>query len=660
MERPVSALTAGIFAHVDTGKTTFSEQVLYHAGVIRRAGRVDHQDATLDADPMEKRRGITIFSDQAVFEYGGRRVFWVDTPGHVDFSPEAQRAMDVLDVAILLVSAVDGVQSHTRTLWRELNAHGLPVALFINKCDRENADAGRVCGQLRAELSADILPLRLPLAGFDEAAREQLAVNDDALLEAHLAGGASDEDYLGALRQQFAQRKVFPCFSGSALRDEGVDDFMKALVNIAPQADGQSADFSGRVYKIRHDGATRLTFIKVLSGRLNTRDMVDTISRDGQPLRQKVTDLRLYTADKYAPVKTACAGELCALTGIEDCQPGDVIGAGAQSGRGAAVRPALSAAVLRDEKHTDQQLMAALRVLEQEEPTLSVDWDSQHAQARVAITGKMMLDVIKEQLSTRLAMDVKFSECAVMYTETIAAPVIGVGHYEPLRHYAEVVLRLEPMPRGSGITFESEAHVDVLPLQYQSLIRTHVFEKTHRGALIGAPLTDVKVVLVAGRFHLKHTEGGDFREATYRALRQALMHAQNLLLEPVSTFDISVPNELSGRVCAELSKLHAALDAPEPRGSETGITGEMPASAMLRFSDDFALLTHGAGGLSFTSEHSDVCENAEAVTAAAGYDPLADVENTPNSVFCSHGAGFTVIWDKVPDFCHCEEGKQAL
>lgn len=654
----------GILAHVDTGKTTFSEQVLYHAGLIRTPGRVDHKTAALDLNPMERKRGITIFSDQAHFDMNGERYYWLDTPGHVDFSAEAERVLSVLDYAVLLVSAVEGVQSHTRTLWRLLERHSLPVIIFINKCDRTGADPDAVIAQIGSKLNANVLKLPLPLdvSALNEAAIESIASGDEALMERYFNSGYSPAPWLQSLKAQFHARGIFPCFSGSALRDDGIREFMDALHAITRPYCAAGADFSARIYKIRHEGGTRITYFKVLAGELSARESItvpDDNSESGVSV-QKVTELRIYDAARYTVVKRVCAGDLCAAVGIDTGMPGDIIGSGAVRGSANALEPILSASALPDDAHTGSQLLAALRVLEQEEPTLRVSWDELHRRTNVALMGEIELDVLREQLEARFGIRALFSQCEVMYSETIDAPSVGIGHYEPLRHYAEVVLRLEPAARGSGISFDSELHVDELPAPYQSLIRTHVFERVHRGVLTGAPLTDVRVVLIGGRAHLKHTEGGDFREATYRAIRQALMHASSVLLEPVCRFELELPSEMLGRATAELNKLRAKLDAPIQVGSDCVLTGELPISCMLQYASGIVMSLRGRGHLRYMPDHSEPCRDAADVISRSQYDPLADVANTPHSVFCAHGAGFVVNWDKAPEWAHCEVAHMAL
>ncbi len=648
----------GIFAHVDTGKTTFSEQLLYHAGVIKHAGRVDHKDTALDISPMERERGITIFSDQAHFEYKGEHYYWLDTPGHVDFSAEAERVLGVLDCAILLVSAVEGVQSHTRTLWRLLKAHNLPAIVFVNKADRIGSDITGVAEQLRTRLKANVLPLDLPLDmnALDEDSIEHIAEGDEHLMQVYFDSGFQPDLWLESLKRQFKARAIFPVFHGSALRDEGVAEVLDAMHLLAPSYESSQSEFSARVYKVRHENSTRLTFFKVLSGAVNARDIIDVPddSASGGISKQKITELRLYNADKYTPVQRVQAGDLCAAVGLDGGLPGDTLGTGAAHGRMGQLEPVLSASALPDNTHTSAQLHSALRILEQEEPTLRVSWDSLHKRSNIALMGAIELDVLHEQLKNRFGIDARFTPCEVMYTETISESSIGIGHYEPLRHYAEVVVRLDPAPRGSGISFKSELHVDKLPLTYQNLIRTHVFERVHRGVLTGSPLTDVCVVLIDGRMHLKHTEGGDFREATYRAIRQALMRAHSVLLEPVCRFEVSMPCDMLGKVSSDLSRMQAKLDAPVQTDNECTLSGEMPISQMLAYAADFSMTMRGKGHLSYAPDHSEPCQDADSVIARKQYDPLADIEQTPNSVFCAHGAGFTVVWNKANEWAHCE------
>ena len=639
----------GILAHVDAGKTTLSEQLLCHAGALRRAGRVDHGDTLLDAHPLEKQRGITIFSDQAVFERGGTRFFWVDTPGHADFAAEMERALSILDCAVLVVNGAEGIQSHTETLWALLKSYGVPALLFINKTDRPACDADAVFARLKKRLSADIVDA----AGWDGGELpapliEAVAERDEALLDRWIAGEYDREAWLRALREQVARRAMFPVWRGSALNDVGVAGFLDALAALMGGGKSTAADevFSALVYKVRRDAqGNRLCFFKVLSGGLAAREAVATPGGGA-----KLNELRLYSGAKFAPVPRAEAGMLCAATGLNDARPGDYIGADAGRRNAFHTEPMMAASVLCEAAPT-ARLLEALRQLEDEDPALGVAYNESTGVVDLRVMGEIQLEVLQQLMLDRFGIAVEFGPMRVLYLETIAAPAVGVGHYEPLRHYAEVQLRLVPGPRGSGVQFESLCHVDELALNWQRLIETHVYEKAHKGVLTGAPLTDVVVQLLHGRAHLKHTEGGDFRQSTYRAIRNALMYAQSVLLEPVCRFSLRAPQDSYGRVMGDLTRMHAALDPPRMEGEAFALTGEAAFAAFAAYNADFLAATHGRGLLTYRLDHYAPCRDAGAVIAAAHYKPLAD--DTPDSVFCSHGAGYTVPWDEVRTHAHC-------
>ena len=640
----------GILAHVDAGKTTFSEQLLFHAGVLRAAGRVDHRNTLLDAHPLEKQRGITIFSDQAVFERGGTRFFWVDTPGHADFAAEMERALSILDCAVLIVNGAEGIQSHTETLWALLASYGVPTMLFINKTDRAGCDADAVLGQLKKRLDADIVDAAGWTGGdLPPALIEAVAERDEALLDRWMADDYDAGAWLGALRDQFSRRALFPVWRGSALNDAGIAEFLEAMCVLTAGQGRQEAPrepFSALVYKVRRDAQNnRLCFFKVLSGSASVREEINLSGG-----KAKLNELRLYNGAKYAPVQRAEAGMLCAATGLADVRPGDCIGAAAGRRNAFHAEPMLSATVLAEGVPTGR-LLEALRQLEDENPALGVTYNEATGAIDLRVMGRIQLEVLQQLVKERFGMALDFGPMRVLYMETIAAPAVGVGHYEPLRHYAEVQLRLVPGPRGSGIRFESLCHVDELALNWQRLIETHVFEKTHKGVLTGAPLTDVTVQLLHGRSHLKHTEGGDFRESTYRAIRNALMYAESVLLEPICRFTVSAPQESYGRVMGDLTAMRAALDPPRMDGERFTLTGECAFAAFSAYGDEFLAATHGRGLLSYRLDHYAPCPDADAIIAAAAYNPLAD--DTPDSVFCSHGAGFVVPWDQVKGHAHC-------
>ena len=641
----------GIVAHVDAGKTTFSEQLLYHAGVLRAPGRVDHKDAFLDAHPLERQRGITIFSDQAVFERGQDRFFWVDTPGHADFAAEMERALSVLDYAVLIVNGAEGIQSHTRTLWSLLEAYRVPTFVFINKTDRPACDADRVLSELKRRLSADMVDMGGWHGGDMPAPlSEAVAERDEALLDRWLAEDYDPRLWLDGLRRQIRSRALFPVYRGSALNDAGVAEFLDALCLLtgggeAPEPGGA---FDALVYKVRRDAqGGRLCFFKVLSGSVAVREEIRM--PDGSAA--KLNELRLYCGGKYQPLQRAGTGMLCAAAGLSGARPGDRIGAGGGARNRFHTEPMMAAGVLADPAVPVGRVLSALRELEDEDPALAVSYNENTSAIDLRVMGQIQLEVIRQLMADRFGIAIDFGPMRVLYMETIAHAAVGVGHYEPLRHYAEVQLRLVPGPRGSGVRFESRCHVDELALNWQRLIETHVFEKTHRGVLTGAPLTDVTVQLLHGRAHLKHTEGGDFRESTYRAIRNALMYAESVLLEPICRFSLRAPQDSYGRVMGDLTRMQARLDAPVMDGEGFTLSGEAAFALFSAYNADFLAATHGRGLLQYRLDHYAPCRDAEAVIAAAGYNPLA--EDTPDSVFCAHGAGYTVPWNEVKAHAHC-------
>ena len=651
-------LVLGILAHVDAGKTTFSEQLLYHTRAIRKLGRVDHQDAFMDHHPIERERGITIFSDQAVFEIGGDTYYLVDTPGHVDFSSETERAIQVMDAAVIVVSGVEGVQSHTETLWKLLRRYDVPTLIFINKTDREGADISRVMEALKTKCSPDCILFtgHYEDALMDTTLAEAVAERDEVLLEAYLDGGYQSEIWQGALSRMFKKTEIFPVFAGSALNDKGIDDFIKAMAGFFHEEESQAEKpFSGHVYKILHDSAgTRLSFIKVIAGKLKIKDEVPTgKDREGRMIRQKINEIRIYSGGRYTTVPEAVPGDLCAVTGLIATRPGDGIGERLYHA-GYTTVPLLTASVIYDEGLNVRTVLEAFKELEDEDPMLEVVWNESLQEMHIHIMGAIQLEVLEAIVRERFGLEVRFGDCEILYKETIAAPVTGYGHFEPLRHYAEVHLRLEPAAPGTGITFDSACSVDILDTNYQNLIKTHVFEREHRGVLTGSPITDIRIVVINGRAHLKHTEGGDFRQAVYRAIRQGLEQAESVLLEPVYRFEIEVPSEAMGRVMSDIQKMAGRLEAPELKGDQTLITGFCPVATMLNYSQEILSFTKGRGILRTSFFGYEPCHNAEEVIERAGYDKKHDVENTSDSVFCSHGAGFNVPWDQVAEYIHCK------
>ena len=638
----------GILAHVDAGKTTFSEQILCHAGVLRSAGRVDHGDAFLDAHPLERQRGITIFSDQAVFERDGRRFFWVDTPGHADFVAEMERALSAVDCAVVVVSGAEGVQSHTETIWALLKRLAIPAFVFINKTDRAGFGAEKCLADVKRRLSADCVDMGGYTGGaMSDALIEAVAERDESLLERLLDGDFDEADWLNALCGQLRRREIFPLYFGSALNDVGVGEFLDALCLLTDGIEPNEQPFDALVYKVRHDAqGGRLTFFKVLAGSVAAREEI-ALPGGGTA---KLNELRLYSGAKFRPVSRAETGMLVCAAGLPSVKPGERLGAGWAERSRFVTEPMLAASVQWDANLPAAKVLQALRQLEEEDPALNVSFIESTGGIDVDVMGPIQLEVLTRLMADRFNINVSFGKLRVVYMETIATPAIGVGHYEPLRHYAEVQLRLSPGQPGSGITFASRCHVDELTLNWQRLIETHVFEKAHKGVLTGARLTDVKIELLHGRAHLKHTEGGDFRQSTYRAIRNALMYAESVLLEPICRFDLRVPTDDYGRVMGDLTRMQAKLDPPELSEDACQLAGEAPFALFSDYIAGFMAATHGRGALRYRLDHYAPCRDAQAVIDAAHYNPLAD--DTPDSVFCSHGAGYTVPWNEVRTHAH--------
>ena len=634
-------LVLGIFAQVDAGKTTLSEALLYKTGALRTLGRVDRGDAHLDTHELERARGITIFSKQARFETERLAVTLLDTPGHADFAPEAERVMPVIDCALLLVSGTDGVQGHTLTLWRLLQHYGVPVVLFFNKMDLPGADRAALLADARTALSDRC-------AALDDA--ESVALSSEALLEHFLNTGALD-DALAA--DAVAKRELFPCLFGSARQLDGIDELLRALEHLAP-VPVYPAELSARVYQIAHDlQGNRLTFLKVTGGTLAVRSAVRCHRPDGEPLEAKVTQLRLYSGAEFEAVQQVPAGDVCAALGLSGLLAGDTLGDAAPD-RGAALEPVMSYCIRLPADLDPQLALPKLRLLEEEEPQLRMVWDARLREIRVQLMGAVQLEILQSLIRMRFGWDVTFDTGRISYRETIAAPVEGVGHFEPLRHYAEVHLILAPLPQGSGLVFDTVCSEDVLDRNWQRLILTHLQEKQHLGVLTGSPVTDLRITLAAGRAHLKHTEGGDFRQATYRAVRQGLMKAESILLEPYYAFRLTVPPEQIGRAISDIRAKSGSFDPPVETPGGTLLQGRAPVSELRDYARDVAAYTRGRGRLSCEVAGYFPCHNTEAVVAALAYDPAADLENTPDSVFCSHGAGITIPWDQVEENMHLE------
>ena len=647
MESTRKQIVLGILAHVDSGKTTLSEAMLYRAGVTRRLGRVDHKDAFLDTDALEKARGITIFSKQALLTAGDTDITLLDTPGHVDFSTETERTLQVLDYAVLVVSGTDGVQSHTETLWRLLRRYHVPTFVFVNKMDLPGMERQELLAQLNRRLGEGFVDFGAEQADRDEA----LALCDENLMDRMLdAGQLQDADLIPAI----ARRHVFPCWFGAALKLEGVDALLDGLDRYTRPAPALEA-FGAKVFKVSQDEqGARLTWLRVTGGELKVKAQL-TGEADGEPWAEKANQLRLYSGAKYTLTEAIGPGQVCAVTGLTKARPGEGLGAERDSDL-PVLEPVLSYQVLLPEGADVHAALGKLHRLEEEEPQLHVVWNETLGEIHVQLMGEIQLEVLRSLLAERFGLEVEFGPGGILYKETITEPMEGVGHYEPLRHYAEVHLKLEPLPRGSGMQFAADCREEVLDKNWQRLVLTHLEEKQHLGVLTGSPLTDVKITLIAGRAHLKHTEGGDFRQATYRAVRQGLMLAKSQLLEPWYAFRLEVPAENIGRAMSDIQRMEGTFDPPES-GEETAVlTGFSPVSTMRSYPMEVVSYTRGRGHLSLTLDGYRPCHNAQEVIAAIGYEPEHDLDNPADSVFCAHGAGFVVPWDQVRSHMHVDSG----
>lgn len=631
-------LTLGILAHVDAGKTTLSEAMLYLSGAIRKAGRVDNRDAFLDTYELERERGITIFSKQAVFAYDDLKITLLDTPGHVDFSAEMERTLQVLDAAVLVIGASDGVQGHTVTLWKLLKRYQVPVFLFVNKMDQQGTDQDVLMRELCDRLGGG-------LTNFSEENKntllEELAMCDEELLNCFLEKGDISEELI---RKAIAQRKVFPCFFGSALKLFGVRELMEGIVRYMPISE-YPKEFGARVFKITRDNqGNRLTHMKITGGCLKARDVLKT---------EKVNQIRIYSGEKFDAVNEACAGQVCAVTGLLHTFPGQGFGLEKTVDRH-MLEPVLSYCIYLPEGCDPAAFLPKLMQLQEEDPTLQVVWDEELKEIHAKVMGEVQIEILKHMIRERFGIEVSFGTGRIVYKETIADRVEGVGHFEPLRHYAEVHLLLEPAEPGSGLLFAADCSEDILARNWQRLILTHLEEKEHRGVLTGSPITDMKITLVSGRAHLKHTEGGDFRQATYRAVRQGLMEASGVLLEPVYEFRLEIPEEMIGRAMTDMEKLHGSFTLKERAGGVAVLTGTAPVVTIQDYQKEVTAYTRGHGRLSLSLKGYVPCHNAEEVIAKRHYDPESDLKNPTGSVFCAHGAGFVVPWNQVKDYMHLE------
>ena len=635
-------LNVGLLAHVDAGKTTLSESILYQSGAIRNLGRVDHQDAFLDTDEMERERGITIFSKQAVLTWKDTEITLLDTPGHVDFSAEMERVLQVLDCAVLVISGADGVQGHTETLWKLLTRYGIPVFLFVNKMDQEGTDCGKLLAELKSRFSEGCIDFGRVETGAEEVI-EEIAVCDEQTMEEYLEKGSVAA---ASIRRLVAERKIFPCYFGSALHLQGVEELMNGICTYQMQKE-YPAVFGAKVYKIARDGqGNRLTYLKVTGGTLKVKDV---IGENGD----KVNQIRVYSGEKYELLSEADAGKVCAVTGLAETYPGQGLGAEKDSEL-PILEPVLTYRIILPDDCNVHTMLRDLKLLEEEEPELHVVWIEKSQEIHVQLMGDVQIEILQRIIKERFGVLVEFGEGSIVYKETIAAPVEGVGHFEPLRHYAEVHLRLEPGERGSGMQFDSECSEDVLDRNWQRLVLTHLEEKEHKGVLTGSVITDMKITLTSGKAHLKHTEGGDFRQATYRAVRRGLKKAESVLLEPYYEFRIELPSENVGRAMTDIQNRFGKFEAPETLGEMTVLTGIAPVSTLSGYQKDVIAYTGGRGRISLTLKGYDLCHNQEEVVAARGYDSELDLANPTGSVFCAHGAGFVVDWDEVEEYMHME------
>ena len=659
-------IVTGILAHVDAGKTTLSEALLYATGNVRKLGRVDHGDAFLDTNTMERQRGITIFTEPAIITMPNLTLTLLDTPGHVDFSAEMERTLAVLDYAILVISGADGIQGHTETLWRLLKRYNVPTFIFVNKMDAPAADKTKLLNQLKRRFSDGCIDFTGAHDGNAALAdvMEDIAMQSETAMESYLESGTIPDE---TIREMIADRALFPCFFGSALKMDGIDEFVAGFERYVREPEYDS-EFGARIYKVSHDAqGNRLTWLKVTGGEFKAKTMLSGTARIGIDLgeskidddgmwHEKADQVRVYSGAKFTTVDSVVAGTVCAVTGLTRTFPGSGLGK-ESDGVNPVLQPVLTYTLLPGECDIHACLVA-LRELEDEDPLLHVVWQSHLEEVHLQLMGAVQLEVIQQMMHDRFGLDVSFGPGGILYKETIAHPVEGVGHFEPLRHYAETHVLLEPLPAGSGMRFASVCSEDVLDRNWQRLILQHCQEREHLGVLTGSPITDMKITLLVGRAHLKHTEGGDFRQATYRAIRQGLMEAKERgdcrLLEPWYGFRLEVPQDMVGHAMADIQRMSGSFDTPSGDGEYMVLEGEAPVAQMRDYAMDVNAYTHGRGHLSCVFAGYRPCHNADEVIEQSAYDPESDLENTPDSVFCAHGAGYPVKWYKVPEFMHLD------
>ncbi|AUN21949.1 elongation factor G [Clostridium botulinum] len=646
--------TIGILAHVDAGKTTFAEQILYHTKSIKSRGRVDHKSSFLDNHKIEKERGITVFSEQGTFQYKDSTYYLIDTPGHMDFSSEMERAIKVMDYAVIIISGVEGIQGHTETVWNLLRKHNIPVLFFINKIDRVGANAENVIEEIKLNFTKRVFFIDKLLSNEDLSSEliEFIAEQDEYLLEKYLEDNYDKELWLNSMKKLIKSNKIFPCFSGSALQDIGIEEFLENLHTLSYTEYNEEEKFSGRVYKIRHDEQkNRLTYVKALSGSLKVKDEI-ALPNIEDDFCEKVNEIRIYNGDKYINVDKAEAGQIFAVTGLNSANVGDGIGTLKDKATYNMV-PTLKSKVIFDETLNVKDVLRYFKILEAEDPSLNIIWNEKFQEIQVYIMGVIQLEVLKNLMEERFHISIDFGPCEILYKETILDTVIGYGHFEPLGHYSEVHFKLEPGERNSGITFENLCHTDDLTVGNQNLVRTHIFEREHHGILTGSPITDINITLLTGRAHNKHTSGGDFREATFRALRQGLEKAKNVLLEPYYSFKMEVPLDCMGRVLSDIQKLKGSFNPPETIENKVIIKGRGPVATFMNYSVEFISFTKGKGKFNFLFDGYDICHNEKEVIEKIAYDKNADIEYTSTSIFCSKGQSFLVKYDEAEEYMHC-------
>lgn len=634
-------IVIGILAHVDSGKTTLSEALLYQSGSISRLGRVDHKNSFLDTFSLERDRGITIFSKQAVFRYNDTEFTLLDTPGHVDFSAETERTLQVLDYAVLVISAADGIQSHTQTLWKLLAKYNVPCFIFINKMDLDNADKERVLNELKVKFSDSCVDFSCQ----DKSELfENIALCDEKLLNQYYETEAVDKN---DITDCIKSRKLFPCLFGSALKLSGVDEFLECLYNYTDMPK-YGSEFAGKIYKISEDKGQRLTFLKVTGGSLKVKEILQSSKNKNA---EKINQIRIYSGDKFTVIEEAAAGTICAVTGITFTRPGDGLGKEKSTGL-PVLEPVLTYRLELPDNVDAHTALEKMRILESEDPQLKVVWNERLGEIQVQLMGDIQLEVLETIIAERFGINASFGKGNIIYKETIADTVEGVGHFEPLRHYAEVHLLMKPAKRDSGIVFRTDCKEDLLDKNWQRLILTHLYEKTHIGVLTGSPITDMEITLVSGKAHAKHTEGGDFRQATYRAVRQGLRSANSILLEPIYEYTLEVPTENIGRAMTDIQRMYGTFNTPETMGDFSVICGTAPVSTMYDYAREVVQYTHGKGRLICTLKGYEPCHNADEVIEKMGYNCDGDTDNPCDSVFCSHGAGYNVKWNEVKSHMH--------